>query len=858
MPDTYPFGLRGVGDDEKNPSPPDPAAVTPRFQDPGAQAQDPAIPAAPPNGDASSSGTDGVDASFGSMPASAWSQDAGAATVLARGVPTTLPDQAPAPRPDVPVSEAGADSAIVHVDPSPALVPFPGTGADAPDHRFLSSGLPNQEPASLPDAPVFDAGADAAIPGADLMRAPVRLQDAGADASLLSPSPAAQTDAAAVAAPPVAAAGSRLVTPSGNPYIDGMLSGYAWNSNNLTYSFPTTAGAYSSPNPSGGGEQSFAGFQGVTPQQSFNMQAVFEGTPNTGVMQYGSYESLTGLNFNLVTGADSLVGAADIRVAISSAANPTAYAYYPDGGAGAGDIWFGSSGFSPGGPYASPKPGTYGYQTGLHEAGHTLGLKHPHETGFNGASSFPALPTDMDSLEFTVMSYRPYIGASTTRGYTNELNGYPQTPMMLDIQALQYMYGANYNTNSGDTTYKWDPGTGEMFINGAGQGQPGGNRVFLTIWDGGGRDTYDMSNYTNGSSIDLTPGKWSITSQNQLANLDAVDPTPIFARGNVFNALLYQGDTRSLIEDAIGGSGNDTILGNQAGNNLVGNDGADSLSGVAGNDTLVGGNNNDWLDGGDDNDLELGDAGNDTILGGNGNDTIQGAAGTDSIDAGAGNDLGFWSTGGGNDTMLGGTGTDTLNLQGWTGPTNISTDSITNTVYGAWTVSGTAADRIFSNGAAVIHASSWESIMCFAAGTRIATARGEARVESLCLGELVVTGGRGASLQPILWLGRMRVDVARHPDRAAVAPVLVKAGALGPGTPHRDLRVSPDHALFLDGHLVPARLLVNGTTILQELWCPTVVYWHVELPAHALLLSEGALTEDPKATIQAASSNVTV
>src|SRR3712207_2259586 len=122
-------------------------------------------------------------------------------------------------------------------------------------------------------------------------------------------------------------------------------------------------------------------------------------------------------------------------------------------------------------------------------------------------------------MEYTVMSYRSYVGASTTSGYTNETGGYAQSLMMYDIAALQHMYGANFATQSGSTTYSWSSTTGEMYINGVGQGRPVANRVLHTLWDGGGIDTYDFSNYATNLKIDLRPGEWSIASTTQLAKL---------------------------------------------------------------------------------------------------------------------------------------------------------------------------------------------------------------------------------------------------------------------------------------------------------------------------------------------------
>jgi serralysin len=193
----------------------------------------------------------------------------------------------------------------------------------------------------------------------------------------------------------------------------------------------------------------------------------------------------------------------------------------------------------------------------------------------------PAVSPDRDSIEYTVMTYRSYPGAPLT-GYTVETWGYAQTPMMYDIAALQRLYGANFSFNNTDSVYTWSPSTGEMSINGAGQGAPGDgsgansmNRILMTLWDGGGNDTYDLSAYGGGTTIDLRPGEWTTASQTQLSNLNGHGNTPHLARGNIANALLYNGDTHSLIENAIGGAGADTIIANQGANHLTGNGGAD-------------------------------------------------------------------------------------------------------------------------------------------------------------------------------------------------------------------------------------------------------------------------------------------
>jgi len=133
-----------------------------------------------------------------------------------------------------------------------------------------------------------------------------------------------------------------------------------------------------------------------------------------------------------------------------------------------------------------------------------------------------------------------------------------------------------------------------------------------------------------------------------------------------------------------------------------------------------------------------------------------------------------------------------------------------------------------------------EETPCFATGTRIATPEGDMPVEALRPGD-VVQRARGGSAE-VVWVGHRRVDCARHPRPHDVRPVRIAAGALGPGRPARELWLSPDHALFLHGSLIPARYLVNGATIVQ-VPVPAVTYHHVELARHDVLLAEGMPAE---------------
>ena len=134
--------------------------------------------------------------------------------------------------------------------------------------------------------------------------------------------------------------------------------------------------------------------------------------------------------------------------------------------------------------------------------------------------------------------------------------------------------------------------------------------------------------------------------------------------------------------------------------------------------------------------------------------------------------------------------------------------------------------------------------VCYAHGTMIQTPSGERPVETLQSGQQVITLVDGEEVaQTVRWLGHRRIDLTRHPRPETVAPIRIERDAFADNVPHRDLLVSPDHAVFVDGKLICAKQLVNGTTIRRETSWSSVDYYHVELNEHAILLAEGLPAE---------------
>lgn len=131
------------------------------------------------------------------------------------------------------------------------------------------------------------------------------------------------------------------------------------------------------------------------------------------------------------------------------------------------------------------------------------------------------------------------------------------------------------------------------------------------------------------------------------------------------------------------------------------------------------------------------------------------------------------------------------------------------------------------------------NVPCYCSGTRIRTDRGEVAVEDLRVGNFVVTATQ--QHRAIRWIGTRRYPGFTAPQ--ADRPVRIRAGALSDGVPTRDLLISPDHGLYLDGLLVAAGHLVNGASITRGEAVRDLTYWHIELDSHDILLAEGALAE---------------
>ncbi len=345
-----------------------------------------------------------------------------------------------------------------------------------------------------------------------------------------------------------------------------------------------------------------------------------------------------------------------------------------------GDMWVNNNQAYSGGRHLvqDPAPGDEGWATFLHELGHGLGFTHPGGAGGNSSN------------QYTVMSYTAHPAQVTTNP---DDMVWPVTPLLLDIQAAQSVYGANMSTRTGDDIY-FAP-DGEFAI-------PDGGSLIAAVWDAGGNDTFSAENQTSDVIIDLRPGHFS--------SIGAINDNIAIAEG-----VPGTGAMSAWIENAVGGSGNDTLQGNILSNVLqggagddvmYGDDGWDTISGGAGNDTIRGGALGDTLDGGSGNDDIQGEDGWDFITGGTGNDVITGGTGNDNLFGNENEDV--ISGGDGDDHLWGGFGNDVMHgdagddlLIGNAGADRLWGDDGLDTVIAGLgndvLEGGAGADRLFGN-----------------------------------------------------------------------------------------------------------------------------------------------------------------
>ncbi|MCC6926188.1 M10 family metallopeptidase C-terminal domain-containing protein [Novosphingobium sp.] len=320
---------------------------------------------------------------------------------------------------------------------------------------------------------------------------------------------------------------------------------------------------------------------------------------------------------------------------------------------------------------------SYSFQTYVHEIGHALGLGHggPYNTTANYGQDATYLN---DAWATTIMSYFDQT-ENTYFGGLGFSRVYAQTPMVADIIAARNLYGGGAsNTRTGNTTYGFNNNSGREIYSAA----VGQTSIAVTIVDNGGTDTLNYSGFASNQRIDL--------NQESFSNIG----------GGVGNLSIARG---TIIENAMGGSGNDVLIGNAASNRLDGGAGVDSMYGGAGDDTFVvnqqtelvfenAGEGNDRVESsssfylyanvenltltgagdffGVGNDLDnmiYGNDGQNLLIGGLGNDTFYGGGARDSIFGESGNDwlsgdagIDYLVGGDGHDVILGGDGADEM------------------------------------------------------------------------------------------------------------------------------------------------------------------------------------------------------
>jgi Ca2+-binding RTX toxin-like protein len=670
-----------------------------------------------------------------------------------------------------------------------------------------------------------------------------------------------------------------------------LLSGSYWNGIEVTgtpaivtFSFPASIPSY---------DTSIAGF---TPGTVTSFQPFTTAEQTEADQALSEWASASGLIFLQVA-----PGQGDINfqnIAFGTTSNPSyepaagigfypfgqwsslSYPYFTSDLDQAGEVFMNSDDLSDG----LNTDSTVDYGTMLHEIGHAIGLKHPTQivTDF-AAEPNPVVHDQVLSADDPALTVMATVGDSASDG--------PTHLRALDQAAAAAIYGP---AGTGGVYTISPSGSGTELITSLNWNATSETLTRTPT----GTDTVSGANAVSRWTWDATTGT---LTQTALQSNEAVRGT---SANDIINGLpgdqLFALDGNDVLN---GAGGNDSLYGGPGNDTLNGGPGGDAFY-VNSATTTVNESNNDpsntvWstvsftlpqnlytlhlfgsgLTGTANNqgDELFGDGTfATTLIGDSGGDYMVGGAGDDTIMAGTGPDLMFGE--GGDNTFVFRAladapvaenlntigdwieGQDKIDLSGiaateghpltfiGAGPFTdqagqiIQVISESNTIIeGDTTGSGVPDFEIQLNGGPTLQANDFVlSAACYRAGTRILTINGEVAVENLAIGDHVVIAS--GEVRPVNWIGHRRVNCARHPDPGLVWPVLVRAGAFGEGQPHRDLFLSPDHAVLVEDVLIPIKHLINGTTI-DQTPMDEVVYYHVELPRHEVLFAEGLTAE---------------
>jgi len=633
-----------------------------------------------------------------------------------------------------------------------------------------------------------------------------------------------------------------------------ILSGEYWNGIEVTgapvivtFSFPLSAPAYdiSITNPGFTSETvaSFTSF--TTDEQAQAIQALNEWAAASGIVFVEVAPGQGDINFQNVdfsTFSGNTTGdVAGVGFYPFGSWDGNSFPNYYDDLTYSGDVFMNSQ-------YQNVD-GTVNYGTLLHEIGHAIGMKHPtqdvNNTSIGGLDHNQVLSSDDPSQ--TIM-------AETEDASSIHLH-------KLDKDAAAYIYGPAgtggvYTTSASGadsvSSWSWNATTQTMTQTAVSVGETiRGTSVNDIIYGSSGDDRLfglagDDALYGYAGNDSLYGGSGNDT----------------LVGGTGDDSYFVSSPTTTIIENA--GEGYDTVYSYVnftlpenvevlylygAGLTGKGNDQGDTIfgDGTFAN-TLIGGTGDDYIVGG---------SGNDTIAGGGGADLMYGQGGADTFVFSALSDASV-----GAPPTIGDftEGVDKVDLSGIAAAyheslTFIGSDPFSNQpgqVHEYFSGSDTIIEgdvdgdgqpdfQIQLYGNITLQANDFEMVACYCRGTLIRTEHGEVAVETLAIGDRVVTAS--GAIRPIKWMGKRSYSGRFVLGRKDILPICIKAGALERNIPRRDLWISPHHAMYLNGILIESQDLINGKSIVQAEQVEQVEYFHIELESHDVILAEGAPSE---------------